>query len=208
MKSLLETIDTRLKIASKVILLSRKYPTLHGVPLGWIILCFSALRTGRVLFFTRSASSLGIPLNPPAQPLGLGPLHGSFWHLSQVSLGRVSFHCQLYDIDKACFQPHYLETLSLRYQIETQLTPTCYGASIQAWAKQGKASRLYLHAEDELTVEQVDKRIPCPSDKKANRDQIPKSSDTLLLYKWTRIFAVSQESGDHEFSKQSCWDLT
>ena len=73
--------------------------------------------------------------------------------------GDSLFHRQSsYDMDKASFQPHYLKIFSLRYQIETQLTPTCYGASIRLEQKQGKALSLYLHAADELTVEQVDKR--------------------------------------------------
>ena len=71
--------------------------------------------------------------------------HRSAW-------GNSLFHRQSsYDIDKVCFQPHYLK-LFLRYQIETQLTPTCYGASIRLEQKQGKALSLYLHAADELTV--------------------------------------------------------
>ena len=61
-------------------------------------------------------------------------------------------------MDKASFQPHYLKIFSLRYQIETQLTPTCYGASIRLEQKQGKALSLYLHAAEELTMDQVDKR--------------------------------------------------
>ncbi len=47
---------------------------------------------------------------------------------------------------------------SERYQIETQLTPTCYGASIQLRQIQGKKLSLYLHAADDLSLEQVDER--------------------------------------------------
>ena len=56
------------------------------------------------------------------------------------------------------FQPHYLKIFSLRYQIESQLTPTCYGASISFGAKARQSPLPLLHAADELTVEQVDKR--------------------------------------------------
>ena len=61
------------------------------------------------------------------------------------------FHRQSsYDLDKASFQPHYLKILSLRYQIETQLTPTYCGASIRLEQKsKAKALALYLHAADD-----------------------------------------------------------
>ena len=68
-----------------------------------------------------------------------------------------SFHRQSsYNLDRAIFNPHYLRIFSERYQIETQLTPTCYGASIQLRQVQGKKISLYLHAADDLSLEQVD----------------------------------------------------
>ena len=54
--------------------------------------------------------------------------------------------------------PIISEFFSERYQIETQLTPTCYGASIQLRQIQGKKLSLYLHAADDLSLEQVDER--------------------------------------------------
>ncbi len=99
--------------------------------------------------------------------------HRSAW-------GDSLFHRQSsYDIDKACFQPHYLKLFSLRYQIEAQLTPTCCLALLFVWSKEkGKALALYLH-EDELTIRQVDKLGLCPSDKKA-KQRLTKF--TLILF--------------------------
>ena len=100
----------------------------------------------------------GDSINPPASLIG-----DYSWILLTPVTGQLGgdslFHRQSsYDMDKASFQPHYLKIFSLRYQIETQLTPTCYGASIRLEQKQGKALSLYLHAAEELTMDQVDKR--------------------------------------------------
>ena len=73
--------------------------------------------------------------------------------------GDSLFHRQSsYNLERAIFNPHYLRIFSERYQIETQLSPTCYGASIQLRQTQGKNLSLYLHAIDDLTVKQVDER--------------------------------------------------
>ena len=85
------------------------------------------------------------------------------WLLLTPITGEISgdtlFHRQSsYNLERAIFNPHFLKIFSERYQIETQLSPTCYGASIHLRQIQGKALSLYLHAADELTVEQVDNR--------------------------------------------------
>ena len=73
--------------------------------------------------------------------------------------GDSLFHRQSsYNLERAIFNPHYLRIFSERYQIETQLSPTCYGASIQLRQTQGKNLSLYVHAADDLSIEQVDER--------------------------------------------------
>ena len=111
--------------------------------------------------------------------------------------GDSLFHRQSsYDMDKASFQPHYLKIFSLRYQIESQITPTCYGASIRLKQKQGKALSLYLHAADELTVEQVDKRtLALRQEGKTETNKNPLILFTSLKMN-TDILAISQEGGD------------
>ena len=137
-----------------------KYPALHRRSFWDELLCAPRPVTrGGAWFSIRICPFSGDSINPPAQSLD--------WDYSWLLLTPVTgqlggdslFHRQSsYDMDKASFQPHYLKIFSLRYQIETQLTPTCYGASIRLEQKQDKALSLYLHAADELTVEQVDKR--------------------------------------------------
>jgi len=111
--------------------------------------------------------------------------------------GDSLFHRQSsYDRDKASFQPHYLKIFSLRFQIETQLTPTCYGASIRLEQKQDKALSLYLHAADDLTVKQVDKRtLALRQEGETETTKNPLILFTALQMN-TDILAVSQEGGD------------
>lgn len=160
MKPLLETIDTRFGTASKHAFSRGNTLPYTGVPFGMnYFVPQTSDQDGSWFFDPHLPIFQGIRLTH--QP---SPWIGDYsWLLltpvtSQLG-GDSLFHRQSsYDIDKACFQPHYLKLFSLRYQIETQLTPTCYGASIRLKQKQGKALSLYLHAADELTVEQVDKR--------------------------------------------------
>ncbi|EDT98621.1 antigen, cell wall surface anchor family [Streptococcus pneumoniae MLV-016] len=160
MKPLLETIDTRFGTASKHAFSRGNTLPYTGVPFGMnYFVPQTSDQDGAWFFDPHLPIFQGIRLTH--QP---SPWIGDYsWLLltpvtSQLG-GDSLFHRQSsYDIDKACFQPHYLKLFSLRYQIETQLTPTCYGASIRLNQKQGKALSLYLHAADELTVEQVDKR--------------------------------------------------
>ncbi|HGR5182708.1 TPA: GH92 family glycosyl hydrolase [Streptococcus pneumoniae] len=160
MKPLLETIDTRFGTTNKHAFSRGNTLPYTGVPFGMnYFVPQTSDQDGSWFFDPHLPIFQGIRLTH--QP---SPWIGDYsWLLLTPVTGQLGgdslFHRQSsYDRDKASFQPHYLKIFSLRYQIETQLTPTCYGASIRLKQKQGKALSLYLHAADELTVEQVDKR--------------------------------------------------
>ena len=158
MKPILETIDTRFGTASK-----------HAFSRG-NILPYTGVPFGMNYFVPQTSDQRGSWFFDPHLPIFQGirlthqpsPWIGDYsWLLLTPVTGRLGggslFHRQSsYDLDSACFQSHYLKLFSLRYQIETQLTPTCYGASIRLKQKQGKSLSLYLHAADELTVDRVD----------------------------------------------------
>ena len=160
MKPILETIDTRFGTASK-----------HAFSRG-NTLPYTGVPFGMNYFVPQTSDQEGSWFFDPHLPIFQGvrlthqpsPWIGDYsWLLLTPVTGEISgdtlFHRQSsYNLERAIFNPHYLRTFSERYQIETQLTPTCYGASIQLRQTQGKALSLYLHAADELTVEQVDKK--------------------------------------------------
>ena len=160
MKPILETIDTRFGTASK-----------HAFSRG-NTLPYTGVPFGMNYFVSQTSDQEGAWFFDPHLPIFQGvrlthqpsPWIGDYsWLLLTPVTGKISgdtlFHRQSsYNLERAIFNPHYLRTFSERYQIETQLTPTCYGASIQLRQTQGKALSLYLHAADELTVEQVDKK--------------------------------------------------
>ena len=160
MKPILETIDTRFGTASK-----------HAFSRG-NTLPYTGVPFGMNYFVPQTSDQEGSWFFDPHLPIFQGvrlthqpsPWIGDYsWLLLTPVTGGISgdtlFHRQSsYNLERAIFNPHYLRTFSERYQIETQLTPTCYGASIQLRQTQGKALSLYLHAADELTVEQVDKK--------------------------------------------------
>lgn len=198
MKPLLETIDTRFGTASKHAFSRGNTLPYTGVPFGMnYFVPQTSDQDGSWFFDPHLPIFQGIRLTH--QP---SPWIGDYsWLLltpvtSQLG-GDSLFHRQSsYDIDKACFQPHYLKFFSLRYQIETQLTPTRYGASIRLKQKQGKALSLYLHATDELTVEQVDKRtLALRQEGKTETNKNPLMLFTALQMN-TDILAISQEAGD------------
>lgn len=151
MKPLLETIDTRFGTTNKHAFSRGNTLPYTGVPFGMnYFVPQTSDQDGSWFFDPHLPIFQGIRLTH--QP---SPWIGDYsWLLltpvtSQLG-GDSLFHRQSsYDRDKASFQPHYLKIFSLRYQIETQLTPTCYGASIRLKQKQGKALSLYLHATDE-----------------------------------------------------------
>ena len=198
MKTLLETIDTRFGTASKHAFSRGNTLPYTGVPFGMnYFVPQTSDQEGAWFFDPHLPIFQGIRLTHQPSPwigdyswLLLTPVTG---HLGGDSL----FHRQSsYDRDKASFQPHYLKIFSLRYQIETQLTPTCYGASIRLEQKQGKALSLYLHAADELTVEQVDKRtLALRQEGKTETTQNPLILFTALQMN-TDILAITQEEGD------------
>ncbi len=198
MKPLLETIDTRFGTASK-------HAFSHGNTLP-----YTGLPFGMNYFVPQTSDQEGSWFFDPHLPIFQGirlthqpsPWIGDYsWLLLTPVTGQLGgdslFHRQSsYDMNKATFQPHYLKIFSLRYQIESQLTPTCYGASIRLEQKQGKALSLYLHAADELTVEQVDKRtLVLRQEGKTETNKNPLTMFTALQMN-TDILAVGQEGGD------------
>ena len=123
------------------------------------------------------------------------------WLLLTPVTGKISgdtlFHRQSsYNLERAIFNPHYLRIFSERYQIETQLSPTCYGASIQLRQIQGKKLSLYLHAADKLTVEQVDKRtLALRQEGETETNKSPLVMFTALAFS-TDIESINQEGQD------------
>lgn len=160
MKPILESIDTRFGTTSK-----------HAFSRG-NTLPYTGVPFGMNYFVPQTSDQEGSWFFDPHLPIFQGvrlthqpsPWIGDYsWLLLTPVAGEISgdtlFHRQSsYNLDRAIFNPHYLRIFSERYQIETQLTPTCYGASIQLRQTQGKALSIYLHANDGLTVVQVDER--------------------------------------------------
>lgn len=160
MKPILETIDTRFGTASKHAFSRGNTLPYTGVPFGMnYFVPQTSDQEGSWFFDPHLPIFQGIRLTH--QP---SPWIGDYsWLLLTPITGEISgdtlFHRQSsYNLERAIFNPHFLKIFSERYQIETQLSPTCYGASLQIRQGQGKNLSLYLHAADELTVEQVDQR--------------------------------------------------
>ena len=198
MKPLLETIDTRFGTASKHAFSRGNTLPYTGVPFGMnYFVPQTSDQEGSWFFDPHLPIFQGIRLTH--QP---SPWIGDYsWILLTPVTGQLGgdslFHRQSsYDIDKASFQPHYLKIFSLRYQIESQLTPTCYGASIRLEQKQGKALSLYLHAADELTVEQVDKRtLALRQEGETESNKSPLVMFTALAFS-TDILSINQVEQD------------
>ena len=160
MKPILETIDTRFGTASKHAFSRGNTLPYTGVPFGMnYYVPQTSDQEGSWFFDPHLPIFQGIRLTH--QP---SPWIGDYsWLLLTPVTGEISgdslFHRQSsYNLDRAIFNPHYLRIFSERYQIETQLSPTCYGASIQQRQTQGKNLSLYVHAADDLSIEQVDER--------------------------------------------------
>ena len=160
MKPLLETIDTRFGTASKHAFSRGNTLPYTGVPFGMnYFVPQTSDQEGSWFFDPHLPIFQGIRLTHQPSPwigdyswLLLTPVTGEI-------RGDTLFHRQSsYNLDRAIFNPHYLRIFSERYQIETQLTPTCYGASVHLRQTQGKALSIYLHANDDLIMEQVDER--------------------------------------------------
>ena len=160
MKTILETIDTRFGTASKHAFSRGNALPYTGVPFGMnYFVPQTSDQEGSWFFDPHLPIFQGVRLTHQPSPwigdyswLLLTPVTGEI-------RGDTLFHRQSsYNLDRAIFNPHYLRIFSERYQIETQLTPTCYGASVHLRQTQGKALSIYLHANDDLIMEQVDER--------------------------------------------------
>lgn len=198
MKPILETIDTRFGTASKHAFSRGNTLPYTGVPFGMnYFVPQTSDQEGSWFFDPHLPIFQGIRLTH--QP---SPWIGDYsWLLLTPVTGEISddtlFHRQSsYNLDRAIFNPHFLKIFSERYQIETQLSPTCYGASIQLRQIQGKALSLYLHAADELTVEQVDKRtLALRQEGETEINKSPLVMYTALAFS-VEILSITQEGQD------------
>ena len=198
MQPILETIDTRFGTASKHAFSRGNTLPYTGVPFGMnYFVPQTSDQEGSWFFDPHLPIFQGIRLTH--QP---SPWIGDYsWLLLTPVTGEISgdslFHRQSsYNLERAIFNPHYLRIFSERYQIETQLSPTCYGASIQLRQIQGKKLSLYLHAADKLTVEQVDKRtLALRQEGETETNKSPLVMFTALAFS-TDIESIKQEGQD------------
>ena len=198
MKPILETIDTRFGTASKHAFSRGNTLPYAGVPFGMnYFVPQTSDQEGSWFFDPHLPIFQGIRLTH--QP---SPWIGDYsWLLLTPVTGEISgdnlFHRQSsYNLDRAIFNPHYLRIFSERYQIETQLSPTCYGASIQLRQIQGKKISLYLHAADDLTLEQVDNRtIDIRQSGLTETNKSPLVMFTALAFS-VEILSIKQEGQD------------
>ena len=198
MKPILETIDTRFGTASKHAFSRGNTLPYTGVPFGMnYFVPQTSDQEGSWFFDPHLPIFQGIRLTH--QP---SPWIGDYsWLLLTPVTGEISgdtlFHRQSsYNLERAIFNPHFLKIFSERYQIEMQLSPTCYGASIQLRQIQGKALSLYLHAADELTVEQVDKRtMTLRQEGETETNKSPLVMYAALAFS-VEILSITQEGQD------------
>ena len=198
MKPILKTIDTRFGTASKHAFSRGNTLPYTGVPFGMnYFVPQTSDQEGSWFFDPHLPIFQGIRLTH--QP---SPWIGDYsWLLLTPITGEISggtlFHRQSsYNLDRAIFNPHFLKIFSLRYQIETQLSPTCYGASIQLRQIQGKKISLYLHAADDLTLEQVDNRtIDIRQSGLTETNKSPLVMFTALAFS-VEILSIKQEGQD------------
>ena len=198
MQPILETIDTRFGTASKHAFSRGNTLPYTGVPFGMnYFVPQTSDQEGSWFFDPHLPIFQGIRLTH--QP---SPWIGDYsWLLLTPVIGEISgdtlFHRQSsYNFERAIFNPHYLRIFSERYQIETQLSPTCYGASIQLRQIQGKKLSLYLHAADKLTVEQVDHQtLALRQEGETETTKNPLVMFTALAFS-TDIESINQEGQD------------
>ena len=198
MKPILETIDTRFGTASKHAFSRGNTLPYTGVPFGMNYYVPQTSDQERSWFFDPHLPIFqGIRLTH--QP---SPWIGDYsWLLLTPVTGEISgdslFHRQSsYNLERAIFNPHYLRIFSERYQIETQLSPTCYGASIQLRQTQGKNLSLYVHAADDLTVKQVDERtLSLEQSGLTETNKSPLVMFTALAFS-VEILSIKQEGQD------------
>ena len=198
MKPILETIDTRFGTASKHAFSRGNTLPYTGVPFGMnYYVPQTSDQEGAWFFDPHLPIFQGIRLTH--QP---SPWIGDYsWLLLTPVTGEISgdslFHRQSsYNLERAIFNPHYLRIFSERYQIETQLSPTCYGASIQLRQTQGKNLSLYVHAADDLTVKQVDERtLSLEQSGLTETNKSPLVMFTALAFS-VEILSIKQEGQD------------
>ncbi len=91
----------------------------------------------------------------------------------------------------------------LRYQIETQLTPTCYGVEYFVWSKVAKPSPSSSRSRW-TDSERRCWTLPCETRRNWNQQN---SLTMFTALQWTRYSAISQEVEIKELiSKKSNWD--
>ena len=198
MKPILETIDTRFGTASKHAFSRGNTLPYTGVPFGMnYFVPQTSDQEGSWFFDPHLPIFQGIRLTH--QP---SPWIGDYsWLLLTPVTGEISgdtlFHRQSsYNLERSIFNPHFLKIFSERYQIETQLSPTCYGASIQLRQTQGKNLSIYLHATDELSVEQVDKQtLTLRQEGETETNKSPLVMFTALAFS-TDILTINQDGQD------------
>ena len=198
MQPILETIDTRFGTASKHAFSRGNTLPYTGVPFGMnYYVPQTSDQEGSWFFDPHLPIFQGIRLTH--QP---SPWIGDYsWLLLTPVTGEISgdslFHRQSsYNLERAIFNPHYLRIFSERYQIETQLSPTCYGASIQLRQTQGKNLSIYVHAADDLTVKQVDERTLCLEQSGLTEtNKSPLVMFTALAFS-VEILSIKQEGQD------------
>ena len=198
MKPILETIDTRFGTASKHAFSRGNTLPYTGVPFGMnYFVPQTSDQEGSWFFDPHLPIFQGIRLTH--QP---SPWIGDYsWLLLTPVTGKISgdtlfYRQSSYNLERAIFNPHYLRIFSERYQIETQLTPTCYGASIQLRQTQGQHLSLYIRAADDLTLEQVDNRtIDFRQSGLTETNKSPLVMFTVLAFS-TDIKSINQEGED------------
>ena len=198
MQPILETIDTRFGTASKHAFSRGNTLPYTGVPFGMnYFVPQTSDQEGSWFFDPHLPIFQGIRLTH--QP---SPWIGDYsWLLLTPVTGEISgdslFHRQSsYNLERAIFNPYYLKIFSERFQIETQLSPTCYGASIQLRQTQGKNLSLYLHAVDDLTVKQVDERtLSLEQSGLTETNKSPLVMFTALTFS-VEILSIKQEGQD------------
>ena len=198
MKPILETIDTRFGTASKHAFSRGNTLPYTGVPFGMnYYVPQTSDQEGSWFFDPHLPIFQGIRLTHQPSPwigdyswLLLTPVTG------EISGDTLFYRQSSYNFERAIFNPHYLRIFSERYQIETQLSPTCYGASIQLRQTQGKNLSLYVHAADDLTLEQVDHRtIDIRQSGLTETNKSPLAMFTALTFS-VEILSIKQEGQD------------
>ena len=198
MQPILETIDTRFGTASKHAFSRGNTLPYTGVPFGMnYFVPQTSDQEGSWFFDPHLPIFQGIRLTH--QP---SPWIGDYsWLLLTPVTGKISgdtlfYRQSSYNLERAIFNPHYLRIFSERYQIETQLSPTCYGASIQLRQTQGKNLSIYVHAADDLTVKQVDERTLCLEQSGLTEtNKSPLVMFTALAFS-VEILSIKQEGQD------------